>query len=422
MPVQSARGTRDFLPAAMHARNHVLGRVREVFAAFGFDPLETPAFERIETLTGKYGDEGEKLIFKILERGEGGREGKADLGLRYDLTVPLARVMAQNQGLPLPFKRYQMQPVWRADRPQKGRFREFVQCDADIVGSASPLADAECLAVADAALAGLGFSDFTIHVNHRALLSALVAHAGGSEREGEVLVALDKLDKIGWDGVAEELARRGIPDAPFRALLADPANLDAFRAVAPGPVAELELVLSHARSLGATRIAFDATLARGLGYYTGPVFEARLGDGGVGSVAGGGRYDGLIGMFSGKQVPAVGVSLGIERLLVVMEERGTLPKETTRTRAFVVCFDDDLVVDALALSRDLRTKGINTEFWLGEPGNIGKQLKYAAARGIPFAVIRGPDEIAAGTVKVKDLRSGAQRTLPRDNFHGALDA
>jgi histidyl-tRNA synthetase len=425
--VQAARGTRDLLPETMHRRLHVLGIIRDVFARFGFEPLETPAIERIETLMGKYGDEGEKLVFRILERGEGGREGKADLALRYDLTVPLARVMAMNASLPLPFKRYQVQPVWRADRPQKGRFREFYQCDADIVGSRSRVADAECVAIADVAIAALGFEQFEVKLNHRQLLRAMVAAAGAPDREGEVLVAIDKLDKIGREGVSKELVGRGIAEDVVERLwtiLAQPNDLGAVEAAigdtARGPADELREVMAHAAALGARHVVFDATLARGLGYYTGPVYEAVLTDGGVGSVSGGGRYDGLVGMFSGREVPAVGVSLGLERLLTVMEERGMLPEVTTRTRVLVTTFSGDLVQDALTTAQALRAAGVETESWLGEAGQLGKQFKYAATKGIPWAVVRGPSEVEAGTANVKDLRSGEQRTVPLAEVAGIV--
>ncbi|MBM4367814.1 MAG: histidine--tRNA ligase [Deltaproteobacteria bacterium] len=429
--VQNARGTRDLLPAQMHGRLHVIGVIREVFASFGFEPLETPAFERIETLMGKYGEEGEKLIFRILERGEGGREGKADLALRYDLTVPLARVIAQNPAIPMPFKRYQVQPVWRADRPQKGRFREFYQCDADIVGIDSRLADAECLAVAHEALSRLGFADFQVRVNHRKLLSAICAAAGAADREAEVLVAIDKLDKIGRDGVSKELAERAFaPEVIDRlwTILAQPADLDAVEAAvgagAGAPAAELRELFAHVANLvpGSPRIVFDATLARGLGYYTGPVFEAVILEGGVGSVSGGGRYDGLVGMFSGRQVPAVGVSLGLERLLVVLEERGMLPTGGTRTRVLVTRFSPDTDAAALRVASRLRAEGIETETWLGAPGGLGKQFKYAAGRGIPLAVVVGPEELEAGAVSLKDLRSGHQSRVASELLHGTICA
>ncbi len=436
MPVFAAKGTRDFLPAEMRRRLAVIQTIRDVYATFGFEPLETPAMERVETLMGKYGEEGDRLVFKILERGEGGREGKADLALRYDLTVPLARVMAMNQGLPLPFKRYQIAPVWRAERSQKGRFREFYQCDGDIVGSTSLLCDAECIAMVHLALEKLGFSDFVVHVNHRALLRAVVTAAGVADRETEVLVAVDKLDKIGVDGVTKELLERGIPESAVAMLwtiLEKPEDLEAvWAAVARGllaaewgeeavdaaskAVADLRTLFAHLRSLGATQIVFDATLARGLGYYTGPVYEVKLLEGGVGTVAGGGRYDGLIGMFSGKQVPAVGISIGLERILVVMEERGMAAGATSPVRALVTVFSPDTVTASLELAAGLRRAGVATEVWLGKPGELGKQFKYANQRGVPFAVVLGPDEIAKGIVALKDLASGAQEMVDPDEL------
>ncbi len=420
MTVQTARGTRDLLPSQMHARLHVIAIIREVFAEFGFEPLETPAIERLETLVGKYGEEGEKLTFRILERGEGGREGKADLALRYDLTVPLARVMAMNQALPLPFKRYQVQPVWRAERPQKGRFREFYQCDADIVGAPGRRADAECITVAHTALCRLGFDDFEILVNDRRILRAIARELANTDRENDVLVAIDKLDKIGWDGVAVDLGARGIATTwltTFRTMLDGPDPLAEFLSIAPEAGRELGEVMAAARTQGVTHMRFDATLARGLGYYTGTVYEARILGGGVGSVSGGGRYDDLIGMFSGRSVPAVGVSLGLERLLVVMEERGMLPVPTTRTLALVTVFSAELTNKSLEIAARLRSDlrgrprgGVET--WLGEAGALGKQFKYAANKQIPWAIVIGPDEAAEGLVSVKNLLTGQQTKLP----------
>lgn len=428
MPVLAAPGTRDFLPAAMHRRLAVISTIRDVFARYGFEPLETPAFERIETLMGKYGEEGHQLIFRILARGEEGKQGKADLALRYDLTVPLARVMAQNQSLPLPFKRYQIQPVYRADRPQRGRFREFYQCDADVVGTRSSLADAECLAVASDALRALGLPDFVIHLNHRALLTAMVGRAGLAERESDVLVSVDKLDKIGRDGVTKDLAERGVEGpgvATLWELLDAPDHLALVEAVGPTAAqagADLSEVIERAGQLGATNVRFDATLARGLSYYTGPVYEVKIPEGGVGTVAAGGRYDGLIGMFSGRDVPAVGISLGLERLLVILEEREGARATATRTRALVTLFSSETVGPSLRLAARLREGGIEIETWMGAPGGLGKQFKYADARGIPYAVVLGPDEIAAGRVARKDLRSGAQETFDLSTIAEALRA
>lgn len=421
MPVFAAKGTRDFLPAQMRRRLAVIQAIREVYASYGFEPLDTPAMERVETLMGKYGEEGDRLIFKILERGEGGREGKADLALRYDLTVPLARVMAMNQGIPLPFKRYQVAPVWRADRPQKGRFREFYQCDGDIVGTTSLLADAECIAMAHDALVKLGFDDFMIHVNHRALLRAIVTAAGAADRETEVLVAVDKLDKIGVEGVTKELLERGIAaDAVERlwAILRAPDDVDAVQGALAGSdlagpaLADVRALFAHLQALGTTRVVFDATLARGLGYYTGAVYEIKLTNGGVGTVAAGGRYDGLIGMFSGKQVPAVGISLGLERILVVMEERGMTLGSATPVSVLVTVGAEEGAEEASAsVAAQLRRAGVPTELWLGKRGDLGKQYRYAEQRGVPFAV-----DVVAGdpdSVNLKVLGSPGKELLTR---------
>jgi histidyl-tRNA synthetase len=410
MPVQLARGTRDILPTALRARRQVVSTLAEVFARAGFEPLETPAIERLDTLMGKYGDEGDKLMFRILERGEGAAAGRTDLGLRYDLTVPLARLVAMHPELALPFRRYQVQPVWRADRPQAGRFREFVQCDGDIVGAPGPIADAECLALVSQGIRALGFTAFTVKVNHRGILTAIAAAAGIPE--GPALVAIDKLDKVGRDGVSAELRAQGHDPSALWSIL-DGDGPAAFGGIAPDAARSIDEVLRRAADLGASNLRFDATLARGLGYYTGAVYEVVIEDSGVGSVAGGGRYDGLIGMFCGREVPAVGVSFGLDRLLTVMEARGMLGGAGSGTRAFVTLFDEPGVTESLAFAAELRAAGIATETWLGPAGALGRQLKQAAGRGIPFALVMGPDERAAGNVAVKDLRSGEQRVVPR---------
>lgn len=405
------KGMRDLLPQQMIHRQRVIGAIQQVFTRHGFEPLETPAMERIETLTGKYGDEGDKLIFKVLSRGEGGKEGLVDQALRYDLTVPLARVIAMNPQLSLPFKRSQIQPVWRADRPQKGRFREFYQCDVDVVGAPCGLADAECIAVVHDALLALGFTDFTIRLNHRAWLRALAVAVGAADREVELIVAIDKLDKAGREGVGRDLLARGfLPDQVQRLwALLDGAPLPG----AEQADAELDRVEALALGLGVSpaRLRRDRSLARGLDYYTGPVFETVLTDGAVGSVSGGGRYDGLIGMFSGRDIPAVGVSLGLERLLVLMEERGMLAASTTSTQVWVTIFDPDCEPAALQAVTAFRQAGVPAEISLTE-GKLGKQLKAADKRGVRWVVIAGPDEVAAGQVKLRDLRDGQDLALP----------
>lgn len=432
MSVHLPKGTRDYLPDQLVPRLRVVDRVRPVFERYGFQPLETPAFERIETLTGKYGDEGQKLIFKILKRGEGEERGEADQALRYDLTVPLARVVAMNPQLRLPFKRYQIAPVWRADRPAKGRFREFVQCDVDTVGSASLAADAECVAVLHDALRALGLEAFTIRINDRRVLRATAAAIGAADREGALLVAVDKLDKVGRDGVTAELVARGFDPAQADGLwtllergASNAGTIDhlreelgarttgAIRAQALAGLEDLTLLLELAAALGAApdRLRIDPTLARGLDYYTGPVFEVTADDVSIGSLGGGGRYDGLIGMFSGRSIPAVGCSLGLDRIVVVLEEKGLLGGPAHPAEVLVAVWDDENRTVAAQVAGALRARGIRTELFLGD-GKLKQQLKYANAKGYPFLLVMGPAEARRGVVALKDLHSGDQEELP----------
>ncbi len=327
---------RDFLPEDVRRRDYVIGVISAVYRRYGFEPLETPALENIETLTGKYGEEGSQLIFKVLRRGERESSGETDLALRYDLTVPLARVVAEYRGkLPKFFKRYQIQPVWRADRPARGRFREFFQCDVDAIGSRSMVVEAElCAAVSDV-LHALGFRDFKIRLNHRALLTGLLSAAGVPPAlHGSALVAIDKLDKIGADGVERELVERGLVATAARGVvdtfkarlpLTRVAEIVAADPAAVRGAAELEEIMHLcSRGSAASHVELDVSLARGLSYYTGAIMEVAVPDL-AGSLGGGGRYDGLIGMFLGEEVPACGFSLGLERILVVMGERGDVP-------------------------------------------------------------------------------------------------
>jgi histidyl-tRNA synthetase len=425
--VSPARGMRDFLPDDMRRRHWVIDRVRQVFERYGFEPLETPALERIETLTGKYGEEGDRLLFRVLERGAGAARGKTDMGMRYDLTVPLARVMASHGDLPTPFRRYQIQPVWRADRPQRGRFREFMQCDIDTVGTASPVADAECLAVVHDALRALGFEGFRIRVNHREILRSMVARMGASELEGQVLVALDKLDKIGREGVDAELSQRGIPAEAgaelWRLLACAPAEaasqqgLSALEAELDEPgraaVANLRQVLAHAERLGVapSSVRFDPTLARGLDYYTGAVFETVVLEPDIGSISGGGRYDGLVGMFSGRELPAVGVSLGIERILVVMEELGMFPDLGSTVQAMVVALGEDELPAALEAAASLRAAGVSVQVQ-PEPMRFKKIMRAASRGSVSWLVLVGEDERAAGAVALRSMTTREQLVLP----------
>lgn len=469
---QPARGMRDFLPADVRRREYVIGVVKDVYERYGFEPLETPAVENIETLMGKYGEEGNRLIFKILKRGEGEASGQADLALRYDLTVPLARVVAEyGDKLPRVFRRYQIQPVWRADRPARGRFREFYQCDVDVAGTRSMVVEAELCAAAGDVLTTLGFDHFTIRLNHRAVLSGVLERAGvKTEDQGAALVAIDKLDKIGVDGVRGELAERGIEEAAGGSLLnffqeltelrraaeivADDFAVDdasggdreyggaasateAFNRAVLGRLVEfigdheagargcdeLRTIIDLAASAGARDyIRLDPTLARGLSYYTGAIMEVSHPDL-AGSLGGGGRYDNLVGMFSGREVPACGFSLGLERIIVVMSERGMFPAEIERAASdvMVTVWDDDSIPDALALARLLRDAGVRTEVY-PEAGKIKNQLKYASVRGARFVTLAGPDERARGEVSLKDLRTSEQLAMRRDELAAAVRA
>lgn len=423
------RGTRDFLPDEVRRREHVIDVVRRVYERYGFEPLETPAFENIETLLGKYGEEGNKLIFKILKRGEHEATGEADLALRYDLTVPLARVVAQHQNeLPRFFKRYQIQPVWRADRPARGRFREFYQCDIDAIGSTSPLVEAEILAAVSEVLATLGFHDFAIRLNHRRVLSALLTNATiAPERHADALVALDKLDKVGPEEVRKELADRGIPDPGRNALVnwihAAHAGdwLDWLERQFTILDAEGEAAFANLRQVlgllagtpAADKVRFEPSLARGLSYYTGAIMEIAVE--GIGSLGGGGRYDNLVGMFLGRDVPACGFSLGLERIIVLMTERNMFPPAVAlgAVDILVTIWNDESRGDSVALASDLRKSGLRVDVY-PEADKLGKQFKYGSSRRVPFVAIIGDEERARGEVAVKDLRSGEQTAMRRD--------
>jgi histidyl-tRNA synthetase len=447
---------RDFLPADVRKREYVIGVIKEVYERYGFEPLETPAVENIETLMGKYGEEGNQLIFKILKRGEYEKTGQADLALRYDLTVPLARVVAEYQNeLPKFFKRYQIQPVWRADRPARGRFREFYQCDVDVLGSRSMVVEAELIAAASDALVALGFNDFVIRINHRQVLAGILDQAGVAlDKHADALIALDKMDKAGAEGVARELNARGIigeaalklmrffeglagveraagfadlgePDTERTALNADILGrlvefVGAHETGSRG-VDELRQVLQFAKGSGVDqRIKLDPTLARGLSYYTGSIIEINVADL-AGSLGGGGRYDNLVGMFLGKDVPACGFSLGLERIIVVMSEREMFPAELVSSPAdvMVTIWNEDSVGESLALATELRSAGLRVDLY-PEADKMGKQFKYASSRNIPFVAIVGDDERARGEVAIKDLRSGEQRSVKRSDVAAAI--
>jgi histidyl-tRNA synthetase len=447
---------RDFLPAEVRKREYVIGVIKQVYERYGFEPLETPAVENIETLMGKYGEEGNQLIFKILKRGEHEKTGEADLALRYDLTVPLARVVAQYQAeLPKFFKRYQIQPVWRADRPARGRFREFYQCDVDVLGSQSMVVEAELIAAASDALVALGFSDFTIRLNHRQVLTGILDQAGvPREKHDDALVALDKMDKGGPEGVARELNERGIVDESavkllrfFEGLAGAQHALDlvdlgeaanaraAYNAdvlgrlvefigaheVGAGGVDDLRQILQFAKSIGVSeRIKLDPTLARGLAYYTGAIIEINVAEL-AGSLGGGGRYDNLVGMFLGKDVPACGFSLGLERIIVVMSERKMFSEASLSSPAdvMVTIWNEESLGESIALANEFRSKGLRVDLY-PEADKLAKQFKYASARGIPFVAIIGEDERLKGDVSIKDMRSGDQKSVARERVTEAL--
>jgi len=443
---------RDFLPADVRRREYVIGVIKEVYERFGFEPLETPAVENIETLLGKYGEEGNQLLFKILKRGVHESTGEADLALRYDLTVPLARVVAEyGDKLPKFFKRYQIQPVWRADRPARGRFREFYQCDVDILGSRSMLVEAEICAAASEVLTKLGFQDFSIRLNHRRALTGVLQAAGVTPDKHDVaLVALDKFDKIGREGVEKEFRERGIEAVAGGSLLdffSELSSLDHAAEIAVGEdpgqkrkalnaailgrllefvgqnelgatgVDELRAIMKFAEAEGiGSKIEIDPSLARGLSYYTGAIMEIDVKDL-PGSLGGGGRYDSLVGMFLGEDVPACGFSLGLERIIVVMTEREMLPPQLVSSPADVMIsiWNEGSVADSISLAQELRGAGLRVDLY-PEADKIGKQFKYASARLIPFVAVMGDEERARGEVSIKDMRSGTQRSVKRENL------
>jgi histidyl-tRNA synthetase len=428
-------GMRDYLPETVGKRRYVIGKVEGVFQRYGFLPLETPAMENLSTLLGKYGEEGDQLLFRVLHRGERLAQvltqeavevaDLAELGLRYDLTVPLARVVAQyGNTLPRFFKRYQIQPVWRADRPAKGRFREFYQCDVDITGTTSLLAEAEVINAVSEVLVDLGFRNFTIALNHRALLRSMIEVAGiDPALEGSALVAIDKLDKIGPGGVQTELLQRGIAVEAAQRLLTmttsqDQENsqrLKELRDLLPLPQAQtalqdLETLLSiTAEAPAGPRLRLMPALARGLSYYTGPIFEV-ISEDFSGSLGGGGRYDNLVGMFSNKQVPAVGFSLGLERILLLMEGLHMFPDLQMAARVMLCPLPETPLAPVVGLASRLRQAGIAVELY-PEQTRPGRQLSTAAALHIPYALIIGPEEVAQQTYTLKNLATGAQQQL-----------
>ncbi len=413
-------GTRDFLPQDVLFRRRVLQAAQRVFERHGFLPMDTPAFERLETLTGKYGDEGEKLIFKILKRGDKAASGESDLALRYDLTVPTMRVVAQHRHeLPRIFKRYQIGPVWRADRPGKGRFREFYQCDVDIIGSASILADVEVLLALAGVLREVEFPGFVIRLNSRQILKAMLeSYEVPQDRQGAAVVALDKLDKIGVEALKGELAEAGLAPTVVDRLHGDIASgdfttvlrrrLETSEAGRAGLAQVAEITDAVGPELTHGTVEFDPLLARGMDYYTGPIFEFYATEF-RSAIAGGGRYDGLSAMFSRKAEPVTGGSLGIERIIMLLQ--GDTVLTPAGPLAYVTVWSPDRRADALKLAAAVRARGLSAELDL-VGGGLGAQLKVASERRCRFALIQGPDEAAAGTIQIKDMDKGTQISAP----------
>ena len=419
--LQILKGTRDFLPSQYIIRKRVIEVIARTFECFGFEPMETPAIEYAETLEGKYGEEGDRLIYKFEDRG--GRK----VALRYDLTVPLARTMAMYQ-VEKPFRRYQIAPVWRADKPQKGRFREFWQCDADIVGSREVWADAEVIAVTYCALKNLGFNDFTIRVNTRKLLNGMALYGGVTDKEmAGFFRTIDKAEKIGWDEVKQELRAKNFFAAAIDKtidLIVEENKGDAALnrlkitlkdiPIAQEGVAELEEIKRCLANLGVEQrnVLFDGSLARGLDYYTGPIFETVINKPRIGSISGGGRFDSLIGLFSGRDMPATGTSLGLERIITMMEELSMFPTTPTVSRLLVTVFDRSLFGESLQVASELRSAGINVEVYLNDD-RLKKQLEYANRKVIPLVLIIGPDEKEKGEVVLRNMERKTQVTVPR---------
>lgn len=428
-------GTRDFGPEQVRKRTYIFDTLRSVFVKFGFQPLETPAMENLSTLTGKYGEEGDKLLFKILNNGDFLSGADADAlasknsakltssiakrGLRYDLTVPFARYVVMNRGtLSFPFKRYQIQPVWRADRPQRGRYREFFQCDVDVIGSESLLYEAELVQIYDEAFAKLNLP-VLIKINNRKVLFGIAEAAGIPDQFTDMTVAIDKLDKIGMDGVRKELAERGIGEsaiATIEKILQTP-DIQALKPIFSKSetglkgLEELEKVFQFlANSPLQNELQFDITLARGLSYYTGCIFEVAAKNYQMGSIGGGGRYADLTGVFGVPGLSGVGVSFGADRVYDVLEGLNLFPETLSESvKILLASFDEPSFQYAFQCATKLRAAGISVEIY-PEPGKLKKQFEYAAKRSIPFVAIIGDSEMAAGTLTVKDQKTGDQWT------------
>ncbi|WP_134089002.1 histidine--tRNA ligase [Olivibacter sp. XZL3] len=444
-----AKGTRDFSPLEMEKRNYIFDTIKTVFKKYGYQEIQTPSFENLQTLTGKYGDEGDKLIFKILNSGDFIAKISpekyttlnansltpliAEKALRYDLTVPFARYVVMHQNdITLPFKRFQIQPVWRADRPQKGRYREFYQCDVDVVGSESLLNEAEFILIYKEALTNLGLRDFTIKLNNRKLLAGIADIIGKPDLLIDMTVAIDKLDKIGLDGVKKELISKGFDDADLAKL--DPiislsgSNSDKLATlkqvlkdseVGQKGLEEVDMVLTYVSKLEAPaldNVEVDITLARGLNYYTGSIFEVKTNEVAMGSIGGGGRYDDLTGMFGLKGLTGVGISFGADRIYDVLSELNLFPESTTKgTQVLLTNFDQSAEDFALQLLHSFRRKGIASEFY-PTTAKLKKQLSYADQKKIPYVVMLGTEEVSSGVLTLKNMTTGEQQKMSKEEL------
>lgn len=441
------KGTRDFSPQEMVKRNHIFDTIKTVFKKYGYAEIQTPTMENLSTLTGKYGDEGDKLIFKILNSGDFLSKANPELlatansqklissisekALRYDLTVPFARYVVMHQNdISLPFKRFQVQPVWRADRPQKGRYREFYQCDVDVVGSDSLLNEAEFVLIYQEALSNLGLKDFTIKLNNRKILSGIAEIIGKPELIIDMTVAIDKLDKIGLDGVSKELLERGFTEADLEKLKpvillqgSNEEKLNSLRTVlaesATGMkgIEEIETVFKYLKGLLQFNAALspdlelDITLARGLNYYTGCIFEVKTNEAAMGSIGGGGRYDDLTGMFGLKGLTGVGISFGADRIYDVLLELNLFPESVAAgTKVLISNFDEAAELYALPIVQQLRNANIAAELY-PSAAKLKKQMSYADAKNIPFVILIGSDEMQSSSLTLKDMHSGQQDKL-----------
>ncbi|PHS65659.1 MAG: histidine--tRNA ligase [Flavobacterium sp.] len=438
------KGTRDFSPQEVAKRNYIMTIIKGCFTTYGYQPIETPSFEKSETLMGKYGEEGDRLIFKILNSGDFLSKVDDTLysdknslkitskisekALRYDLTVPFARYVVQHQNeITFPFKRYQMQPVWRADRPQKGRFREFYQCDADVVGSTSLWQEVELVQLYDDVFDKLNLKGVTIKLNNRKILSGIAEVIGAEDKLIDFTVALDKLDKIGEEGVKTEMLAKGISETALEKLqplfslkgtasekLSELKEMLASSETGLKGIEELEFIVHSIEnlSLEASTLEIDVTLARGLNYYTGAIFEVSPPEGvKMGSIGGGGRYDDLTGIFGLKDISGVGISYGLDRIYLVIEELGLFPETVTEnTKVLFINFGDKEAMYAMQTISKLRTKGIISELY-PDNAKIKKQMGYADKRCIPFVVLAGEKEMEAQSFTLKNMISGEQETL-----------